>query len=100
MAAISVVSKLNTFDRILKAKRVDRPSMPSITPAASRYSWMDLALGSVSLMLWPSYTFILEKMLEFSGSLIRDNTENWASISRVSGAQGAPDSELCFSSLR
>ncbi len=94
MAATSVVSKLKTLDRILNAKRVDN------TPAASRYSWMDLALGSVSLMLWPSYTFILEKMLEFSGSLMRDSTENWASMSSVSGAHGAPARELFFSSLR
>ncbi|MGZ8193978.1 MAG: hypothetical protein ACXWTW_10540 [Methylobacter sp.] len=33
MAQFAVLSKLNTLDRILKAKRVDRPVMPSSTPA-------------------------------------------------------------------
>ncbi|MCY1466323.1 hypothetical protein D9M71_846080 [compost metagenome] len=51
---------MNTLERILKAKRVDRPFMPSSTPALSRYSWIDLALGSVSLRFSPSYTRIFE----------------------------------------
>jgi hypothetical protein len=42
---------------------------------------------------------ILEKRLEFSGSLTRDSTANWAIILRVSGAQGACDSELLASSF-
>ena len=37
-AAISSVSWLKVSDRTLKAKRVEIPVMPSLTPAASRYS--------------------------------------------------------------
>ncbi|MCY1556937.1 hypothetical protein D9M68_937380 [compost metagenome] len=33
LAATSVLSKLNTRDRILNAKRVEMPLMPSSTPA-------------------------------------------------------------------
>jgi hypothetical protein len=33
LAATSVLSKLKTLDRILKAKRVEMPLMPSSTPA-------------------------------------------------------------------
>ena len=37
---------------------------------------------------------ILEYRFEFSGSLRRESTANWAIISSVPGAQGALESEL------
>ena len=42
------------MDKILKAKRVDKPFIPSSTPAASLYSCSDFALGSVSFKFSPS----------------------------------------------
>jgi hypothetical protein len=48
-----------------------------------------LAFGSVSLRFSPSYTCILLKVLEFSGSFRRVSTENWAIIFSVPGAHGA-----------
>ena len=73
---------------------VDSPSMPSSTPARSWYSWIVFALGSVSFKFSPSYTRILDSILEFSGSVSRVNTANCAIIFRVPGAFGASLSEL------
>src|SRR5438874_5467833 len=98
-AAISWVSKLNVPDRTLKAKRVEIPSMPSSTPAASRYSWVDLARGSVSFRLAPSYTRIFEYRFEFSCGFSRDSTQKRDRMSKVDGAQGELDSSLFCSSF-
>ena len=73
--------------------------MPSSMPAKSRYSWYDFAFGSTSFRLSPSYTRIFEKMLEFSGSLMRVSTANCAIIFSVFGAHGAAASELLRSNL-
>ena len=73
--------------------------MPSSTPAASRYSWPDLARGSVSFRLSPSYTRILEWRFEFSCDFSRDRTLNRANISNVEGAHGAVDNSLFCSSF-
>src|ERR1051325_5509416 len=98
-AATSCVSKLNVLDRTLKAKRVEIPSIPSSTPAASRYSWTDLARGSVSFRLSPSYTRIFEYRFEFSCAFRRESTQKRDRISRVDGAHGAFDSSLFCSSF-
>jgi hypothetical protein len=52
-----------------------------------------LALGSVSFRFSPSYTCILLKMLEFSGSFMRVSTANWDIILSVPGEHGASDSD-------
>src|SRR3954466_11197324 len=91
-AATPWVSKLKVPDSTLKANRVEIPSMPSSTPAASRYSWLDLARGSVSFRLSPSYTRIFEYRFEFSCGLSRDSTQKRDRISKVDGAQGELDS--------
>src|SRR6516225_686564 len=93
-AATSCVSKLKVLDNTLKAKRVEMPSMPSSTPAASRYSWPVLARGSVSFKLSPSYTRIFEYRFEFSCGFNRDSTLKRARISKVEGAHGAFDNSL------
>src|SRR6185437_11324937 len=46
--------EIEGVDRTLKAKRVERPSIPSSTPAASRYSCTVLARGSLSFSDSPS----------------------------------------------
>src|SRR6266480_1895311 len=93
-AATSWVSKLKVLDKTLKAKRVEMPSIPSSTPAASRYSCTDFARGSVSFKLSPSYTRILEYRFEFSCDFSRDSTLKRDRMSKVDGAQGAFASSL------
>src|SRR5215467_9784482 len=98
-AATSCVSKLKVLDNTLNAKRVEMPSIPSSTPAASRYSCTDFARGSVSFRLSPSYTRIFEYRFEFSWGLSRDSTLNRARISKVDGAQGELASSLFCNSF-
>jgi hypothetical protein len=81
-------SKLNTLDRILNAKRVDRPFMPSSTPGASRGIPERLGFRIGILQAFAVIDPHLGVDAGVSGSFRRESTVKRASISSVSGRNG------------